>query len=66
MRGVSTEQADAHLDVLKDVFALTISKDHLHGELAKSRADMYRMMLLQAGIVIGANAGLTALIVTTL
>ena len=64
--GVPDRQATAHARAIEDAATEAVgdlvTREDLRAALAELRADLYRMMLIQAGVIIGTVVALLRLI----
>ena len=60
--GVPDRQADAHAQTIEDAAGDLLARVATREDLAELRADLYRLALIQAGVIIGAVVALLRLI----
>ncbi|MDE2977798.1 MAG: hypothetical protein OXU63_09805 [Acidobacteriota bacterium] len=60
--GVPERQAAAHARAIDDAVGELVTRDHLHAEMAALRADVYRALWIQGGVIVGVVVALVRLI----
>ena len=60
--GVPGRQAAAHARAIDEAVSDLVTRDHLRAEMAALRADLYRALWIQGGVIIGVVVALLRLI----
>ena len=60
--GVPDRQAAAHARAIDEAVEHLVTQEYLDARLAELRVDIYRLALIQAGVIIGAVVALLRLI----
>lgn len=60
--GIPERQAAAHARAIDDAVGELVTRDHLRAEMAALRADVYRALWIQGGVIVGVVVALVRLI----